>query len=473
MPIIDQTKRTGAGTKESPLTDIQIQDLAEQGYREGDIVPSRGRLNPLGYFDQIESTPVVEPTIAERLSRETNPTTIATPVFQAPTTNIVPSYTTIYGDPIDEEQIRRDTLRMFQTQIDATNEVYDQLLAESKIQGEDRLGSQRATAARGGILGSDFAGAQKNRILDFNNRQQRSIGAERQAAIGAILGNVRQSAADKIADQRNALQQQAQNYLDYLSLQDTNSESNTQAIAAAFLAQGIDPTTLSQTELANIALEGGVASGDILTNYQSLLTELEAQNAEDVETPPPYSFLSSSGGIFRTDRETGEATFIPGDSRNTSNNTSNNGFTNTQRNKLEAAGLLNSDREEQLKYLFGKGESDFEAARQIISNNPEMDISELKLALLENTNLSASEINALVDVEGESRQGNFVTENITRIAEKLREKFNYKDAIKYIEGGVITSKGVDYKISDEEKALLKAELENQRTLFNRIIPFGD
>jgi len=93
--------------------------------------------------------------------------------------------------------------------------------------------------------------------------------------------------------------------------------------------------------------------------------------------------------------------------------------------------------------------------------------------LLENTNLSVSEINALVDVEGESRQGNFVTENITRIAEKLREKLNYKDAIKYIEGGVITSKGVDYKISDEEKALLKAELENQRTLFNRIIPFGD
>ena len=50
MPI-DQTKRTGRGTKDSPFTDIQIQDLANDGIIEGKA-DSMGRiLQPGGFFN--------------------------------------------------------------------------------------------------------------------------------------------------------------------------------------------------------------------------------------------------------------------------------------------------------------------------------------------------------------------------------------------------------------------------------------
>lgn len=40
----------GLGTKESPLSDQQILQLEQQGIREGDTVPGKGRLHPGGYF---------------------------------------------------------------------------------------------------------------------------------------------------------------------------------------------------------------------------------------------------------------------------------------------------------------------------------------------------------------------------------------------------------------------------------------
>jgi len=49
---VDQTKRTGAGTIDSPLTDRQILDLEEQGIREGDFMEGRGFLTPIGTFAQ-------------------------------------------------------------------------------------------------------------------------------------------------------------------------------------------------------------------------------------------------------------------------------------------------------------------------------------------------------------------------------------------------------------------------------------
>lgn len=47
---VDQTKRTGRGTKESPLTDIQMQDLSSRGIKVGDTFAGKGVLNAGGFF---------------------------------------------------------------------------------------------------------------------------------------------------------------------------------------------------------------------------------------------------------------------------------------------------------------------------------------------------------------------------------------------------------------------------------------
>lgn len=66
MPVkyVDQTKRTGAGTEDNPLTDVQIDDLGKRGIYEGDYVPGKGILSPTGTFrskgvSEIQSTPII------------------------------------------------------------------------------------------------------------------------------------------------------------------------------------------------------------------------------------------------------------------------------------------------------------------------------------------------------------------------------------------------------------------------------
>lgn len=56
----DETRRTGAGTADNPLTDIQIQDLAEQGFQEGDFVPGAGILTPTGTFRNRPTSPTTQ-----------------------------------------------------------------------------------------------------------------------------------------------------------------------------------------------------------------------------------------------------------------------------------------------------------------------------------------------------------------------------------------------------------------------------
>lgn len=189
--------------------------------------------------------------------------------FMMPGVETGPTFEEIYGPDINDDRVQRDVLRRFQSQIDATNQVYDQLLAEAKLEGQGRLGSQRAIAARGGILGSDFAGAQKKKVQDYNTDVYRGIGAERQAAIGAILGTVSSLAQQEIANKRAARQQGAENYLSYLANAGARKQNNINSVAAAMIAQGINPQELDGAQLADIASQVGATPADLITAYSA------------------------------------------------------------------------------------------------------------------------------------------------------------------------------------------------------------
>ena len=76
-------------------------------------------------------------------------------------------------------------------------------------------------------------------------------------------------------------------------------------------------------------------------------------------------------------------------------------FSSTERKKLEQAGLLNAPRQEQLDFLFGEDDepeiNEFEAARNFLAAIPTASEAEKRSALLENTDLNVSEVNALID----------------------------------------------------------------------------
>lgn len=195
------------------------------------------------------------------------------------------TYEQIYGKPENERDIMRNQMKLFQTEIDATNKVYDQMLAQEKQQGLGRVGSTTAMQARAGIIGSDFDYAQDQKILDYNKSSEGAIQSERRAKIGAIMGNVRKAVQDQITEKRLARQQGADNYIAYLSSASERKQKNLSSVASDLLDQGIDPVTMDKKELDEVAKMAGVSTNEILAAYRSGKKALDAQAADaDLKT---------------------------------------------------------------------------------------------------------------------------------------------------------------------------------------------
>ena len=187
-------------------------------------------------------------------------------------------------DPFDTERqqtlARRAQLALHQTEIDATNQIYDEQLNQARLQGEGRLGSTRAIGARGGILGSDFASSQKQEQITANNAQQRAIQAERQAKLGSIMGEVRSAVFEDMEDRRQAYAMGADQVLNYISGEGTRKEKNVNKFAQAALAQGIDISEMDEEELKEIAGKAGVTVADLTAGYYAAQKAAAAENAE-------------------------------------------------------------------------------------------------------------------------------------------------------------------------------------------------
>lgn len=235
---------------------------------------------------------------AQRIQSDLAGLAAAQPTYAQPTLETQPSYADIYGEPVDQRAIQREQLRLHQAEIDAVNRMYDEQLAQARLQQTGRLGSQRAMAARGGILGSDFAASQKERVQEFGRGIERGIQSERVAAVGAIMQNVRSSVQQELAEKRAARQQGAENYLAYLSGQHDRRQRNLQIIAQSLLAQDIDPKDLDQSELQAIAGEGGFSVDDILNTYQVTASGLAGEAGESFTLKEGERRFDAAGNLI-------------------------------------------------------------------------------------------------------------------------------------------------------------------------------
>ncbi len=216
--------------------------------------------------------------VQAKLNAQKNEPTIGQS-FQTPGFEQYPSYEELYPT-IDEDKIRRNQMKLFQAEINATNKVYDEMLNRERLAGTGRLGTQRAAAARGGLIGSDFGMAQEQNVTAFNQSALNAVQAERSAKIGAIMGTMRQAVVDEIAAKRKARSEDATSYISYLTSARERKAANRSAAATAFLTQDIDPTTLTPDELQAIATEAGLSTGELINEYKIKKSELEASAAE-------------------------------------------------------------------------------------------------------------------------------------------------------------------------------------------------
>lgn len=212
-------------------------------------------------------------------------------------------YTTQANQVVDENKIYRDTMKKFQAEIDAVNQVYDEMYRAKVEEGRGRLGSTRAISARGGLLGSDFAAGQKKETLDYNASIVNAVNAERNAKIGAIMGTVRQSAADEVAAKRKAKEEGIASLLDYNAKKQERLTSNMATLAGALYAQGVDPREMDEAEIAEIATTYGTTADNIFATYDNYKAEQDAK-AEGFTLSEGQARYDSQGNVIASKGKT-------------------------------------------------------------------------------------------------------------------------------------------------------------------------
>lgn len=211
------------------------------------------------------------------------------------------------GSPVNESQIRSQTLAQFQAEIDATNALYADKLKEAQVQGAGRIGSNTAIQARRGEIGSDFGAAATDTINQGNADVYSGINDEKNAAVQAILGQADKAATDAIAAKTKAIGDGLDAHLKYLSDSNTRKTSNASAAATFIYNQKLSPTDLTPEQLAQTAAGYGVSPDDIKTAYIAVkqtgaaaaVTKAEAdakaKNAALPASAQEYEYAKSQG----------------------------------------------------------------------------------------------------------------------------------------------------------------------------------
>lgn len=171
------------------------------------------------------------------------------------------------GQTIDEDKIRRDTLKLFRTEIDATNNIYNDIVNRQEFTNANNEGGLRAVQNRQGLIGSGMGMSQTQQQRDLGQQAIGTIQAERQTKISTIMGKARQEALDEITARRTAQSAGATNYLSYVELGDERKAKRVANVLSAFINQGIDPSEMSPQELNEIAKTIGANPDEIMSGY--------------------------------------------------------------------------------------------------------------------------------------------------------------------------------------------------------------
>lgn len=181
---------------------------------------------------------------------------------------------------VDEKQIYRDKLKMYQKEIDAVNQLYKEKLRVENVAGQGRLGSGRAIQGRSGLLGSDFASAQNDQIGQMNTDIRSGIQGEQALAIQTILGNARKDAQEEATAKRAAKEQGAESYLKFLGEQSTRRASKLEGFLASL--GDTDLSKVSPTNLAEVARSYGITVDELKTQAKAVKDGL-AQAAKEAD----------------------------------------------------------------------------------------------------------------------------------------------------------------------------------------------
>lgn len=398
-------------TEDVRLTDAQILDLEKQGYKEGDFVPGKGFLTPLGTF----RSPV--DTKADELSTAANKLAAKD---KAPTDGITVSDESVVLD----EKAAVDTINeAFKVNRDLTyiddeierigkelNQEIEAINAQAAVDKASLQGQQKSETGQtsvglanaGGYLGFsgsatgvllNLAKTHRSELQELDARRQRAIFEAQDAARNSQFDLVKLK-AQELKDIEQEEYERKQDYFDrtrainekeaarkekakvendiYTALQ---GGARTVADIFAQLGGEVDAKTINDF-LENITPEGSEGFKFSASQNASLLGT--GMSMDDIRATSEY--ISANGydetikkALTPAQRAAVDKIFKSGA---IGTGTGSN-FTSQEQRKLEQAGLLTAPRQEQLDYLYGDDDNEkpYESVYtgQILDNSTTLD----------------------------------------------------------------------------------------------------
>jgi hypothetical protein len=186
-----------------------------------------------------------------------------------------------------QSDIYNNTLKMFQSEIDALDRLYatkkSELTTSLAKKSEGELGGQRAIMAGAGMLGqvSGFSNEQNLRTEQGERLSSgiNSLDAEMESKKATLLGSVREMAMNEYNAKQTAYSGGLKSALDYLNNKETKTTSNISNAVKIALLNGIDLST-DKNYLSQIAKQLGTDSKKVLDAYTVAKSEYDAQQAE-------------------------------------------------------------------------------------------------------------------------------------------------------------------------------------------------
>lgn len=300
-------------------------------YREGDTVPGKGVLLPDGTFRQAPTTTTNASTMtpadfvkylvsigAVKAEDQSRATGIATGTPE--TTDImsnIPGATDI-DNQIEkgeaslqalkdaaanesDESIRQRITDLFQREIDALNALYAQQKVEATKSGLAQLGTNRASQARFGLLGSTFGEAETTNINKQTEENKQGIDVRAQAALAPIYNQISTEILNARKAKDTARLTSAEDYL--ANLRNKKETINTIATNAIrnIIANKANPT---DKDLEDMAKKIGVDPSTFKSDYKS------AKNTEEADMDKLERELNKGNADLTMPKDIGDYTYM-------------------------------------------------------------------------------------------------------------------------------------------------------------------
>lgn len=134
---------------------------------------------------------------------------------------------------VDPDAIRENVRKAMQGQIDATDVLYDGLVADQTAANQKQYDRTRAINVAAGLGGSDFASANAAEAEKGGKSAIDALNRERAAKVGVILGNIDQRAYDEIKDATAQASTNAKDKVDYLQGKQTEAKADLKTLASS------------------------------------------------------------------------------------------------------------------------------------------------------------------------------------------------------------------------------------------------